>query len=401
MTQSGETTVIASAECAAIVSATSMSARQRLLSTAAMVVTAAIFGLTYGLTAPLIAINLAARGASESLIGLNAAMHAVGVLLIATVLPRLAVRFGPRALIVAALAASAIILAGFPFVGVLWLWFPLRMLLGIAAEVLLVLSETWTNSLSDDATRGRTMAIYMASLSLGFAGGPAILSVVGTGSIAYFIGAAIAALAVLPVISPWTIPPARMHKSTRHPLQYLRLAPIALTTTVLNAAVETAGLSFIALYASGMGWNEQQAMWLVSTLLIGAIVLQLPIGWFADRMNRPRLVMTLAAVSALGALTWPWLLHASWLAYAVVFVWGGLFVGIYTVMLTIVGSRFSGSDLVGVYAVMGLAWGVGALLGPTVVGLAMQFSPTYGLPYAIAAGCGLFAIFMALKRSAA
>ena len=394
-----ETTNMMPAESSSSATALPTSASKRILSCTAVVVTAAIFGLTYGLTAPLIAVNLAARGAGESLIGLNAAMHAVGVLLIATILPRLTVRFGQRNLIVGALAASAVILVGFPFVSILWLWFPLRLLLGAAAEVLLVLSETWTNELSDEHARGRTMAIYMAALSLGFAGGPAILSLVGTGSIAYFIGAAIAIVAVLPVISPWALRPAKMKPSIHHPLHYLRLAPIALATTVLNAAVETAGLSFIALYASGMGWTQQKAMWLVSTLLIGAIVLQLPIGWLADRMSRPRLVMVLAVVSALGALAWPWMLEHSGLAYALVFVWGGMFVGIYTVMLTIVGSRFGGGDLVGVYAVMGLAWGVGALLGPTIVGFAMQSSPSYGLPYAIAGGCALFALFMATKRN--
>jgi hypothetical protein len=41
----------------------------------------------------------------------------------------------------------------------------------------------------------------------------------------------------------------------------------------------------------------------------------------------------------------------------------GVFVGIFTLMMTLVGSRFDGADLVGIYAVMGLVWGVGVLLG--------------------------------------
>jgi MFS family permease len=372
-----------------------------MFSCAAIVATAAIFGLTYGLTAPLIAANLAARGAGESLIGANAAMHAVGVLLIAPILPRLAVKFGQRSLIVIALLLSAAMLALFPFVPLIWLWFPMRLALGVGAEVLGVLSETWTNDLAEEHTRGRTMAIYMAALSLGYAGGPAILSLLGTGPAAYFTGAAIALIAILPVISPWTLPPEKMEASTAKPWQYLRLAPIAMATTVLNAAVETAGLSFIALYAGGMGWSEAQAMGLVSALMIGAIVLQLPIGALADRMSRPRLVMILALLSALGALAWPFVLAHAWLAYATVFVWGGLFVGIYTVMLALVGERFSGGDLVGIYAVMGLAWGVGALIGPSTVGLAMELSPAYGLPLAVCAGCALFALFMASRRHSA
>lgn len=379
--------------------ALAISPQRRNLSRAAVIATAAIFGLTYGLSAPLIAVDMAARGAGEGLIGLNAAMHAVGVLLIAPVLPKLAVRFGTRRLMVAALAASALIFALFPLMpGIFW-WFPLRLGLGMAAETLFVLSETWTNDLSDEQNRGRMMAIYTATLSLGFAGGPAILSVLGSGSASYFCGSAIVLLAIIPIAGPWILAPTALHPATAKMHQYLKLAPIAIGTTVLNAAVETAGLSFIALYAAGMGWSMERGMQLVSTLMVGAIVLQLPIGWLADRMPPKRLVWILTLLSALGALVWPWMLATPWLAFALVFVWGGLFVGIYTVMLAIVGSRFKGGDLVGIYAVMGLAWGGGALVGPTLVGAAMQLSPMYGLPYAVAAGCALFAAFMAVRRS--
>ncbi|TIT47309.1 MAG: MFS transporter, partial [Mesorhizobium sp.] len=47
---------------------------------AVVILTAAIFGLTYGLSAPLIALELAEAGYSESLIGANSAMYAIGVL---------------------------------------------------------------------------------------------------------------------------------------------------------------------------------------------------------------------------------------------------------------------------------------------------------------------------------
>jgi hypothetical protein len=38
-------------------------------------------------------------------------------------------------------------------------------------------------------------------------------------------------------------------------------------------------------------------------------------------------------------------------------------------MMAIVGSSFAGAELVGIYAVMGLVWGVGALLGPALAGV--------------------------------
>jgi MFS family permease len=386
-------------KAAVIAAAPALSKHSAYLSTAAVIATASIFGLTYSLTAPLIALQLAQRGFGEFYIGLNAAMHAVGVLVIAPVLPRLAVRFGARGLIVAALILTSGLLALFPLVPAVWLWFPLRLGFGMGAEVLFVMSETWTNELSNDKIRGRTMALYTASLSLGMVGGPALLSVLGVRPMAYWVGAAISAAAVLFVVGPWVTSPPKIEKPSSNPLKYFRMAPIAVATTVLNAAIETAGLSFIALYAAGMGWSEAGAMRLISTLMLGAIILQLPIGWLADRVNPRRLALGLALLSAASALVWPWMLSTHWLAYSLIFIWGGLFVGIYTVMLTMVGSRYSGSDLVGIYAVMGLAWGGGALLGPSMAGFAMGINSYYGLPVFVAIACAFFSLYMFFSRS--
>jgi len=379
---------------------TQASARaRRLFSTGAVIAAATIFGLTYSLASPLIALDLDARGYSGSFIGVNAAMHAVGVLFIAPFLPRLAARVGARQLTLAGLLLSALVLTAFPFAPSVYWWFPLRLLLGMGAEALFVMSETWTNELSTESARGRTMALYTAALSLGMVCGPTVLSAIGAGRNAYFVGAGISALAMLLVASPAVLSPPRFAPGGANPLRYMRLAPIAMGVTALNAAIETAGLSFIALYATGQGWGEERAMQLISTLMLGAIVLQLPIGWIADRVDRRRLTLVLAVASSAGALLWPYVLAHEWLAFAVVFVWGGLFVGIYTVMLAMVGARYRGGELVGIYGAMGFAWGAGALVGPTGAGFALRLSPLFGLPGFVALACAVFALFIRLSRS--
>ena len=374
---------------------------RRIASAGAVIATAMMFGLTYSLSAALIALDLAERGFEESMIGLNAAMHAIGVLAIAPLLPRLVGAWGSRPLVMAALALAAAVLVLFPAVPFLWLWFPLRFLLGMASEVLFVLSETWINYLSTEKTRARSMAVYTASLSLGFAMGPLILSWTGTADAsAYHLGAVLAVLALAVISLPMVATPAREAHSPGNPIRYARLAPIAIATTILNAAIETAGLSFLALYAIGNGWTEENATRLIATMMFGAILLQLPIGWLGDKVDRRRLVLGLGLLSAVGALLWPFVLDNAWLAYGTVFVWGGLFVGIYTIMLTVVGSRFQGGDLVGIYAVMGLTWGAGALLGPAAAGLAMDFIP-HGLPVFACLACLAFVLFTARMKSAA
>ncbi len=358
----------------------------------AIIAMALVFGLTYSLSAALIALDLAARHFSESLIGANAAMHAVGVLAMAFLLPRLTAALGIRASVVGALVTAAVVLCLFPALPFVGLWFVLRIVLGAASETLFVLSETWLNALSADESRARTMAAYTASLSIGFALGPLILSFAGSeGFLPYGIGAGLAAFAVLFVVAPGIRAPVFEKPDHSNPLAYMRLAPVAMAATALNAAVETAGLTFLGLYAISLGWAEADATQLITWMMIGAVLLQLPIGWLGDKMNRTRLITILAGLSGVGALVWPWALQVPWLSAALLFVWGGLFVGIYTMMLAIVGSRFSGSDIVGIYAGMGLIWGAGALVGPLMAGSAMQIT-THGLVYFIALACLLFMV---------
>lgn len=371
-----------------------LSRGQLLLSLAVVIGTASVFGLTYSLTAPLVALSLSGHGVSESIIGLNAAMHALGVLCVAPLLPRWASRHGSRRLIIVALIATAVLLALFPAMPSFWLWFPLRFGLGIAAEILFVLTETWTSELSNDATRGRIMATYTAFLSLGFAGGPLILSFTGhEGILPFIIGSMIALLALMFTCYRRVQPPAMQKNHNLNLLHYMRAAPIAMGTTGLNAGIETAGLSFLSLYALRLGWSEQDSTHLITILMVGAILLQLPIGWICDKMDRFRLMVILSVLSIAGAFFWPLILQAGWVAYPALFIWGGIFVGIYTTMLAIIGSKFRGTDLVGIYAAMGIFWGAGALLGPTLAGISMDTAKN-GLPLFVGAACALFLVFI-------
>ncbi len=372
--------------------------RSKIPAMASIILTAMIFGLTYGLSAPLLALSLRQLGFGDGFIGANAAMHAVGVLAVAPFLAQLSWRTGPKLPIALALLVSAAALALFPVMPAIWLWFPLRIALGAGAETLFVMSETWLNQLSSEGSRARTMAVYTAALSLGFALGPVILTVVGTrGLLPYLLGAGIALAALLCIAMPWVQTPSFERPSRGNPLRYLALAPVAVGATLVNAAVETAGMSFLPLYAMRVGWHAQSATLLLSVLLLGAILLQLPIGWLGDRVDRRKLVIALSLASAAGALVWPFVLDTAWLAYPLLFVWGGLFVGIYTIIMAVVGSRFQGGDLVSVYAVMSVAWGAGAFIGPGSAGAAMDLA-RHGLPIFAAIACAAFTVLAISRR---
>ena len=365
-----------------------MLVNKRLIS---VIFSVTVFSLTYGLSSPLIAFKLLNAGMSESAIGVNAAMHAVGVFLIAPFLPALFRRFRPLTLIVVSLCTIALIFVLFGVVS-FPMWFLLRMGLGLFSEIIMVQTETWLNGSTVERARGKVLALYTAGMSLGFATGPLILAWTGSdGNLAFYVASVLAALAIVFIFTSG-MPRVEGHEAKPETLgNSLKLAALPIMATVLNAAVEVLGMNFLSLYAIKLGWSESASALLISVLMFGAILLQLPIGWLADRVDRLKLMTTLAFIAAALAFVWPHILAFHLLSYVMLFIWGGIFVGIYTVAITWVGERFNGGQLAGIYAAMSVAWGAGALAGPLLGGFAMTFA-LHGLPWLTGALCLVFAL---------
>ncbi|WP_449551207.1 MFS transporter [Lelliottia amnigena] len=357
----------------------------------AVIFSVTVFSLTYGLSSPLIAFKLLSAGMSESAIGVNAAMHAVGVFLIAPFLPALFRRYRPLTLIVVSLCAITVIFVLFGVVS-FPMWFLLRMGLGLFSEIIMVQTETWLNGSTVERARGKVLALYTAGMSLGFATGPLILAWTGSdGNLAFYVASVLAALAIVFIFTSG-MPRVEGHEAKPETLgNSLKLAALPIMATVLNAAVEVLGMNFLSLYAIKLGWSESASALLISVLMFGAILLQLPIGWLADRVDRLKLMTTLAFIAAALAFVWPHILAFHLLSYVMLFIWGGIFVGIYTVAITWVGERFNGGQLAGIYAAMSVAWGAGALAGPLLGGFAMTFA-LHGLPWLTGALCLVFAL---------
>ena len=380
--------------------ATSSNPRIHFLPTATLTALGLVFGLVMGLGAPLFTLDLTDRGYGAGMVAANSMMHAMGALAIAPFMPRLATRLGPRRAIFLALMGGALTLLLFPLGHSIWPWFPLRIVLGAFCEVILVLSESWLNQITDNHARGRVMGLYSTLLSVGIAIGPALLSMTDRrGNLPFFGTAAILLLTAMLTLAPWMVAPPPVAPTQHRLRRYLWLAPIAITATLLIAMLDGAATSFLALYAIQSGWSERAATLLLSVMLLGATVMQVPIGWVGDRTNRRYLLIVLALLACGGALLWPMALRQPGFAYPLLFVWDGAFASLYSVAMAAAGNRYRDGDLIAIYALCSLAWGVGSFTGPAISAAAMQASP-HGLALFAATLCGLFALLpLILKKS--
>ena len=366
---------------------------------AAAIAAVGVFSLTIGLSYPLFSLILEQMGLPAALIGLNAAMTPLGILVSAPVIPEVARRVrGDVLAIVSVLAVSGLLI----LMGSLrdpLIWLGLRFLLGVAINTLYVLSETWINLLAPPAIRGRVIGVYGMVASAGFALGPALLGIMGTGGILPFAVAAV--ITVLPV--PLLMAAGRHLPPTGGEgrggiLDFVRRAPILLIAVGAFALFDQATLSLLPIYGLAVGMDETKAAFALTVLVAGNIVLQVPIGWLADHVRRRHVMAGLAGLACLGALLLPLSVGHPVALWPLLFIWGAAGYGGYTVALTILGDRYSGQRLLAGNACFALMWGVGGIFGSPLAGRAMDQFGHNGLPGVLALLFAALALALVLFR---
>lgn len=102
-----------------------------------------ISGFSQGLLLPLISFIFENRGISPTLSGLHASGLYIGVFVSALFIEAPLRKYGYLPMIIAGGATVGISLFLFPFLENIWIWFVLRLIIGVADNVLHFSTQTW------------------------------------------------------------------------------------------------------------------------------------------------------------------------------------------------------------------------------------------------------------------
>jgi MFS family permease len=352
-------------------------------------------GIAIGLGLPLLSLILENRGIPSSLSGLNTATAGVAAMIAAPITTKLAHRFGVAITMIWAVIIAAISSLGFFYIENFWAWFPLRIVFHGAITTLFILSEFWINFAAPPSKRGLVLGIYATVLSVGFAVGTVIFSAVGTqGVLPFIIGGLVILAAAIPIYLARYESPYLDEKPQHHFLKYTFTVPTAIMGVFVFGAVEAGGLALFPVYATRLGFTESQAGYLLTAMAIGNVAFQIPLGLISDRIKDRRTLLTsMGAIGLVGALILPYV-SGDWRVLAVLLlIWGGVVAGLYTVGLSHIGQRFSGSDLAAANAAFIFFYAIGTIAGPAAIGAGMDIDGPEGFAWVITAFFGIFVVF--------
>ena len=296
-------------------------------------------------------------------------------------------------------------LIAFPLLAEPWAWTVLRLLVGFCMSGIYVTAESWLNDAATNETRGKVLSAYMIAQTLGLIGAQGLLTLADAGAATLFIGASIlVSVSFGPILLTITPVPAA---EVARPMPIRALfagSPLGTVGIFLLGGIYATQSGMGAVFGSQIGLSTERIALFVAMLFAGALVLQYPIGWLSDRMDRRKLIFWAASVGALSC-TVGWLdLGGPWPLLASAFVAGGVTAPLYALFLAYTNDFLSAEDMPAASGGLVLTFGVGAILGPLASGWAMHRLGPFAFWLVLAVtfgGIALYALYRMTQRSTA
>ncbi|MBL94078.1 MAG: hypothetical protein CMF70_02110 [Magnetovibrio sp.] len=350
-------------------------------SLAAIIVLSFLAGFSIGGIIPIVSLNLESRGVEPWLIGLNTAMPPLGVLLIAPFLPTILDRWGTVNTLFCSILVLTSTFSLLPIFTTVNMWLALRFLFGIGLGVIWIVTETWVNMVATPKNRGKIMGIYSTVLASGFAIGPLVPAILGyQGITPFFICAGVILGGFIPLTLAHNLAPDLSLKNKyKFQFNFIFHLPIVAAAAFIAGLLDSTTFTFLPIWGLRHGMYESSAIAMLTILVTGNIILQIPIGALADRFNKYNILIICGILSFCAPPLVHFFMNKPLIQGAILFVWGGAFWGIYTIGLVLIGIHFKTKELTIANTSFVIIVNIATLVSPPAAGIAIDFLNPDGL----------------------
>lgn len=279
-----------------------------------------------------------------------------------------------------------------------WVWLPLRMAYGLSFITLITVIESWLNSQAASHERGRIFAVYMVVNLGALATAQQLLRLSSPqGFLLFVIIAILISWALLPITLTRRVQPKMSERPKSSLRALLGFAPLAVASAALSGLAMGAFWSMTPVYATQLGFDIGGVGLVMSVAIVGGALLQIPIGRFSDKHDRPRVMTWVVLLAALIAACMPFApTHEALLG--LYFLWGGLAFSLYPLAVAQLIDQLHPDEIVAGSADMLVMHGAGCAVAPIAAGSLMTAVGSQGLPVYIACVFALLGMYAIYRR---
>ncbi len=331
-----------------------------------------ILGLTLGLTLPILALAMNRVGASVTLVGLNTLLANLAALVAAALTPVAITRIGGKRIIAWGLLFTAITLSLLAIATDIPAFFVFRIINGFSFGFIFVATETFVISMSDPERRARNMGIYGMAIAAGAAFGPIIgFTMFENSTELPFVSGGVVCLVSIIVFILFFRPDELHEDKSKSILSPLTIA-LPLGAAVMFGFIFEGIISLIPLYLQDIGFPPRAMGYIITSFELGAIPLQYPLCFLADKFGKKGYLATAYFLTGIGFFIVP-LFSTLQIIIFLAFIIGGLVSSIYPVGMAIAGDDVKKGDYPKAAAYMSIGFSVGAMAGPFILSVAMDW----------------------------
>lgn len=274
-------------------------------------------------------------------------------------------------------------------------WIALRALTGFCFAGLFMVMESWINASATNQNRGQLLSIYMIISLVGLALGQQFLNVFSPAGFELFISSSLLiSLSLVPfALTNRTAP--RVPASNRLGMRELfRISPLGIIGCFATGLGNGAFWGLAAVFAHAVGLSISHIAIFMSSVILGGIVGQWPIGRLSDFQDRRRVIaMVCLFCATLSLAIFLWSDHSELLLFLLGFLFGGFTLTLYSLCVAHTNDLMEEADLIEAGSALLSAFGIGAILGPIVASLIMIAIGPEGLFLYIAIVSACLSIF--------
>ena len=354
---------------------------------------ALIIGIKLGTLIPLLALILEARGYSNTEIGLNVVAQPLAVILFVRITPIIIHKIGLAKSIIIAQIFTIILYFTFPIFDSLTSWFVIRFIIGFAGALAWNAFDTWMLSMADDTNRGKIVTIYNTVFVIGFASGPMVLSLTGIeGWLPFIVISSLSIIAILPLIMLEIEDPKLPDKKSLPVFAAIIAAPTIFGAAILCGLDDVMFVSFFPIFMIKNQFTQEIALQYVTITLVGGVMCQPLIGVLLDKFNKRLLLNIAVLITFFCPILFAIYLDNFYVMAVSCFIWGGAASGLFAISLTMLGERYSASQVAGATAILVMVFEVGSLIGPLIGGRVMDAVGPMGFIYTVTSFTFIFLV---------
>jgi len=281
-------------------------------------------------------------------------------------------------------------------------WFLFRAVTGFCFAGLYMVIESWLNATTDNEVRGEVFSVYMAVNLLALSLGQLLLTTADPGGFVLFCFVSIIiSLALVPVAMTRSIAPAITRVEPASLRKLYEVSPLGVFGCAVYGLAMSAFWAMAPVFLQKIDLGAEYIGYIMSATILGGFLVQWPVGWVSDRVDRRAVIIVMAVLAAMVALALPFFAGVWTRLLILSLLFGASSFPIYSLTVAHVNDYIDRGEMVAVSGSLLLVYGAGSIAGPIVSGLLMGWVGPAGLYYYIAlmfAGIGVFAVFRMARR---